>query len=81
MNKIMSELVNLRKELERLKKIESDDIRNAREFLKKYKELRLALGKPIRILSPEQIKADLTNQEFINLIKEIEGCQKSTLLR
>lgn len=33
-----------------------------------------------RILSPEQIKNDLTNQEFLTLIQEMERCQKSSRL-
>lgn len=81
MSRMMSELVKIKKELGTLKNSESDDIKKARGFLKEYKALRHALGKPIRILSPEQIKIDLTNQEFLTLIQEMERCQKSSHLK
>lgn len=55
-----------------IKLILPQEVEDALTFLEEYKKIRKSLGKPIRILTKEQIFEDLTSQEFRSLIEEIK---------
>ena len=60
--------------MEKAKTVEVPErYRNAKRLLEEYKRLRAMLGKPIRTLDPEQIRMDLTGEQFRSLLEEIEN--------
>lgn len=44
-------------------------------LLEEYKKIRISLGKPIRLMTREQIFEDLTGQEFQTLVEETRNAR------